>query len=109
MPKFFEKREGPGGYWLASRVRKEARDAVEDGLAIHAMGELKELKDGDGVSEGGKGFTIFGKAEAFCEGDPNGLVESVGGRAGGGEGATLAEAVPTRFFKKITKLIGGKS
>jgi hypothetical protein len=36
------------------------------------------------------------------------LVESVGGGAGGGEGAALAEAVPTRFFKEIAKLIGGK-
>jgi hypothetical protein len=30
-------------------VRKEARDAVEDGLAIHAMGKLKKLKNGNGV------------------------------------------------------------
>jgi hypothetical protein len=37
------------------------------------------------------------------------LVESVGGGAGGGEATTLAEAVPTRFFKKNAKLIGGKS
>ena len=66
------------------------------------------MKNGDGVGEGRKGFTIFGKAEAFCEGDPNGLVKSVGGRAGGGEGAALAEAVPARFFKEIAKLIGGK-
>ena len=73
------------------------------------MGELEELKNGDGVGEGRKGFTIFGKAEAFCEGDPNGLVESVGGGTGGGEDAALAEAVPTRFFKEIAKLIGGKS
>ena len=108
VPKFFEKREGAGGYWGAGGVRKETRDAVEDGLAIHAMGELKELKNGNGVGEGGKGFTILGKAEAFCEGDPDGLIESVGGRAGGGEGATLPEAVPTRFFKEIAKLIGGK-
>lgn len=93
---------------VAGGVRKETCDAVEDGLAIHAMGELKELKNGNGVGEGGKGFTIFGKAEAFCEGDPNGLVESVGGGAGGGKSAALAEAVPTRFFKEITKLIGGK-
>jgi hypothetical protein len=33
----------------AGGVREETRDAVEDGLAIHAMGELKELKNGDGV------------------------------------------------------------
>ena len=49
VPKFFEKREGAGGYWGAGGVRKETRDAVEDGLAIHAMGELKELKNGNGV------------------------------------------------------------
>jgi len=72
------------------------------------MGELKELKDGDGVSEGGKGFTIFGKAEGLWQGDPNRLGESVGGGAGGGEGAAFAEAVPTRFFKEIAKLISGK-
>jgi len=72
------------------------------------MGELKELKNGNGVGKRGKGFTIFGKAEAFCEGDPNGLVESVSGGAGGGKGAALAEAVPTRFFKEIAKLISGK-
>ena len=72
------------------------------------MGELEELKDGDGVSKGGEGFAIFGKAEAFCEGDPNGLIESVSGGAGGGKGSPLAEAVPTRFFKKVAKLIGGK-
>jgi len=66
------------------------------------------LKNGDGVGEGRKGFTIFGKAEAFCEGNPNGLVESVSRRAGGGEGPALAEPVPARFFKEIAKLIGGK-
>jgi hypothetical protein len=49
MPKFFEKREGAGGYWGAGGIRKETRDAVKDGLTIHAMGELKELKNGDGV------------------------------------------------------------
>ena len=49
MPKFFEKREGAGGYWSAGRVGKQTRDTVKYGLAIHAMGELKELKDGDGV------------------------------------------------------------
>jgi hypothetical protein len=36
------------------------------------------------------------------------LVESVGGGAGGGKGAALAEAVPARFFKEISKLIGGE-
>ncbi len=49
VPKFFEKREGAGGYWDAGRVGKQTCDTVKDGLAIHAMGELKELKDGDGV------------------------------------------------------------
>jgi len=49
VPKFFEKREGAGGYWGAGWVGKETRDAVEDGFAIHAMGELKELKNGDCV------------------------------------------------------------
>jgi hypothetical protein len=97
------------GAWGTGGVREETRDAVEDGLAIHAMGELKELKNGNGVGKRGKGFTIFGKAETFCERDPNGLVGSVGRGAGGGEGAALAEAVPTCFFKEIAKLIGGKS
>ena len=49
VPKFFEKREGAGGYWSAGRVGKQTRDTVKYGLAIHARGELKELKDGDGV------------------------------------------------------------
>ena len=49
VPKFFEKREGAGGYWIAGRVGKQTCDTVKDGLTIHAMGELKELKDGYGV------------------------------------------------------------